>query len=324
MGVLGAARIAPKALLVPAKDLPEVTVTAIAARELARAERFAKRHGVARTHASYHAVIDDPDIDAVYIPLPNGLHAEWTLRAIAAGKHVLCEKPFTSNASEAREVAAAADQSGLVVMEAFHYRYHALAERMRAITHDGTIGRVSRISTSMCFPLPRFSDIRYRWDLAGGAMMDAGCYAIHCLRLLGNGEPTVLTAEAKTAKDPRVDRAMVVRYEFADGVSGQTTVSMWSRKLLGLSARAVGDRGEMRVTNFVLPQLFNRLKVTVDGKTSAEKVSGEPSYTAQLRAFVGAVLRGEPVLTPASDAVITMSLIDDVYRAAGLPVRGAA
>jgi predicted dehydrogenase len=137
MGTLGAARITPKALIEPARAVPEVTVTAVAARDPQRARAFAAKHGVARVHDSYEALIADPDVDAIYNPLPNSLHAPWTLRAIAAGKHVLCEKPFTSNAAEAEQVAAAARASGLVVMEAMHYRYHPLismiGDRLRQI-----------------------------------------------------------------------------------------------------------------------------------------------------------------------------------------------
>src|SRR5205823_14173805 len=125
-GVLGAARIAPLAIVKPARQVDGVVVSAIAARDPERAKEFASKHGIPKVHTSYDALVDDPDIDAVYIPLPNGLHAQWTLRAIAAGKHVLCEKPFTANAAEAEQVADAAEASDVVVMEAFHYRYHPL------------------------------------------------------------------------------------------------------------------------------------------------------------------------------------------------------
>src|SRR3954447_2607033 len=142
-GVLGAARIAPPALVRPAARVPGATVSAIAARDPQRARAFADKHGIATVHTSYDDLIADPDIDAVYNPLPNGLHAEWTLRALAAGKHVLCEKPFASNEDEARKVADAAEASGLVVMEAFHYRYHALAQKMlEAVQSVGTIRSV--------------------------------------------------------------------------------------------------------------------------------------------------------------------------------------
>jgi predicted dehydrogenase len=320
IGVLGAARIAPAALLKPASRVSGVEVTAVAARDHARARAFAARHGIAAVHESYDALLADPDVDAVYVPLPNGLHARWTLRALEAGRHVLCEKPFTANAAEAREVADAAERAGLVVMEAFHYRYHPLAERMREIVAT-ELGKVQHVETALCFPLPKFSDIRYRLDLAGGATMDAGCYAIHCLRLLGPGTPVVTEANA-LLRSPGVDRAMSAVFAFTDGASGRITASLWSRSLIRLTARVVGDRGEMSVLNPFMPQLFHRLKVTADGRTRREKVPGEATYTHQLRAFAAAVGGDSAAnLTPPGDAVVTMGLIDEVYRAAGLEPR---
>jgi predicted dehydrogenase len=323
IGILGAAKIASSAMVRPARAVAEVQVAAIAARDPERARKYADKHGIARVHRSYDELIADPDLDAIYNPLPNGLHARWTLRAIEAGKHVLCEKPFTANASEAREVAAAAAAAGVVVTEAFHYRYHPLAERMRTIAHSGELGTIREIRTAMCFPLPKFSDIRYDYALAGGAMMDAGCYALHCLRLLGTGEPEVVSATA-LLRSPTVDRAMSAQFRFADGVRGQLECSMWSRRVLRLSASVTGDRGKLHVFNFVAPQFYNLLSLTKDGQTRRERVRGEATYTTQLRHFAAAVLRGEPNLTPADDAVITMGLIDDVYTAAGLPLRGAS
>src|SRR5205814_2875807 len=132
----------------------------------------------------------------VYIPLPNGLHGRWTLAALAAGKHVLCEKPFTANAAEAAVVAEAAGSSGLVVMEAFHYRYHPLARRMQEIVAGGELGELRHVEAHLCFPLPRFSNIRYDFGLAGGALMDAGCYTVNLVRMLGGGEPEVVSARA--------------------------------------------------------------------------------------------------------------------------------
>jgi predicted dehydrogenase len=328
VGTLGAARIAPAALIKPARQVPEVTVTAVAARDPDRARRFAARHGIAVVHDSYEALIADPDVDAVYNPLPNSLHAPWTLRAIAAGKHVLCEKPFTANEAEAGEVAGAAKSAGLVVMEAFHYRYHPLARRMQEIvagagdSGGGELGALRHVEAALCFPVPRFSDIRYQFDLAGGATMDAGCYAINCLRLLGPGEPEVVSARARL-HGPDVDRAMVADFRFPGGASGRIRTSLWSTQLLRISARAVGELGEMRVLNYLAPQAFSLLTVRSGASTRWERIRGEATYTYQLRAFAAAVLRGEPVITTPEDAVANMRQIDDVYRAAGLPLRGA-
>jgi predicted dehydrogenase len=372
IGTLGAARITPAALIKPARHVPDVTVSAMAARDPDRARQFAAKHGIPVVHASYDALIDDPGIDAIYNPLPNSLHALWTLRAIEAGKHVLCEKPFTSNAAEAEQVAAAAKGSGLVVMEAFHYRYHPLARRMldvvagpdtgqvvtgpdaghvvagpdtgQVVAGPGTgqvvagadagaepgpvaaqgaageLGALRYLEAWVCSPLPRFSDIRYSFDLAGGATMDVGCYAINCLRLLGPGEPQVVEARAKL-HGPYVDRAMTASFRFPGGATGRMTASLWSSQVLRISVKAVGDRGVLRVLNFLAPQVYNRLTVSANGYTRHERVCGEATYTYQLRAFAAAVLRSEPVITTPDDAVATMTVIDDVYRAAGLPLR---
>jgi predicted dehydrogenase len=340
-GVLGAARITPRALFAPVRAVDGVEVVAIAARDPARASRVAAKWGIPRVHPDYAAVLADPDVDAVYIPLPNGLHAQWTLAAIAAGKHVLCEKPFTSNAEQAREVARAADAApDTVVMEAFHYRYHPLMARALQLIGDGAtgdgatgdgaigdgaigdgaIGKVTRVETELSFPLPRFSDIRYSYELAGGALMDAGCYAVHCLRTLGPGEPTVISAAAKL-RSSTVDRAMTAEVRFDSGATGRVRCSMWSRRLIGVSARVQGSLGELRILNFVAPQAYHRLTVRSSGRTVRERVPGEPTYTCQLRAFAAAVRDGTPVLTPPADSVANMSVIDAIYRAAGLPLR---
>src|SRR5215467_8076543 len=197
IGILGAARIAPAAVIKPAQTVGDAMIGAVAARDRTRADAFAAKHGIPRVHASYAALLADPDIDAIYNPLPNGLHAEWTIAALEAGKHVLCEKPFTNNAQEAEAVAAVADRTGLVVMVAFHYRYHPLADRMLALVEGGELGTLEHVETALCFPLPRFSDIRYQYDLGGGATMDVGTYTVHLARLLGLEEPTVTSARAK-------------------------------------------------------------------------------------------------------------------------------
>ena len=161
-----------------------VELRAVAARDGERARAFAAKHGIPVVHTSYEALLADPEIDAIYNPLPNGLHGVWTMRALRAGKHVLCEKPFTANADEAREVAAVARETGRFVMEAFHWRYHPLAARMLEILASGELGELRHVEAHLCAPLLNTKDIRYRLDLAGGAAMDMGCYVLHFVRTL--------------------------------------------------------------------------------------------------------------------------------------------
>ncbi len=321
IGILGAARIAPAAIVKPARDSEDAEVVAVAARDRSRADAYAAKHGIPRVFDSYADLLADPAIDAVYNPLPNGLHAEWTIAALEAGKHVLCEKPFTNNATESERVAAVADRTGLVVMEAFHYRYHPLAHRMRALVEEGDLGTLEHVETALCFPLPKFSDIRYQYDLGGGATMDVGAYTVHLARLLGLEEPTVTSATAKL-RTPDVDRAMRAELAFPSGHTGRITCSMWSRDVLKTFVRARGTRGELHVINPTSPQMWHRMRVKIDGVTRTERFSRRPTYEFQLDAFTGAVLRGEPTLTPPSDSIANMRVIDAIYIAAGMQPRG--
>jgi predicted dehydrogenase len=323
IGCLGAAKIAPSALVKPAQRTADAEVRAVAARDRSRAEAFAARHGVPVVHGSYDELLADPDIDAVYNPLPNGLHAEWTLRALAAGKHVLCEKPFAANAAEAARVADAAAGTDLVVMEAFHWRYHPLAARMVEIATSGELGSVRRVEAAFCFPLFKRNDIRWRLDLAGGALMDAGCYAVHMVRTLAGAEPTVRRATAKL-RAPGVDRTMQADLEFADGREGRVTTSMWSARVLQLSAAVVGDEGTMHVFNPLAPQAFHRLTVRNRSGRRHERIKGGATYDYQLAAFTAAIRHGTPTLTPPAESVANMAVIDAIYQAAGLSPRSGA
>jgi predicted dehydrogenase len=321
IGILGAARIAPGAVIKPAQHSSEAIVTAVAARDRARAEAFAAKHQIPNVRDSYDALVADPEIDAIYNPLPNGLHAQWTIAALEAGKHVLCEKPFTANAQEAEQVAAVADRTGRVVMEAFHYRYHPLAHRMVELVESGDLGTIRRIETSLCFPLPKFSDIRYQYDLAGGATMDVGAYTVHMARVLGREEPEVVSATAKR-RTPDIDRAMRAELRFPSGHTAQITCSMWSSWVIQTYARVIGDRGELHVINPTSPQMWHRMRVKTSSTTRREKFSRRPTYEYQLDAFCGAVLRGEPTLTPPSDSIANMRVLDAIYIAAGMTPRG--
>ena len=326
IGILGAARIAPMALVRPARQVPDASVAAVAARDPAKARAFAAKHGIPRVHESYDALIADRELDAIYNPLPNSHHCEWTIRALRAGKHVLCEKPIAANAAEAEHMARAATESGRVLVEAFHWRYHPLATRMREILAGGAIGRVQHLEAWLCFPMLSPSDIRWRLDLAGGALMDAGCYPVSMVRHLAKAtdeesEPEVVSARS-WLRSREVDRRTEAELRFADGRSAKIGCSMLSHTLLWTSIRVRGDAGEMRVANPIAPHFWHRLRVRTARGTIAERVPGDATYTHQLRAFVEAVRRGTPVPTDPRDAIANMRVIDAIYRAAGLQPRG--
>ena len=321
IGILGASRFVPMTLINPARENAEVVVATVAARDVSRAQALAAKHGIARVHDSYEALIADPDVDAVYIVLPNNLHGRWTRAALSAGKHVLCEKPFAANAPEAREIAELAAKSDRVVMEAFQYRYHPLIVRAEEIVASGELGKVERVDATLCVLLPKRSNGNvYDYALAGGATMDAGSYAVDMVRTFGGSTPEVVSAQAKLS-GPEVDRAMTAELRFASGHTGRIHCAVWSSDLMRASAKVVGDRGELRVLSPAAPHMFHRLSVrSADGKR-VERFPRRSSYAYQLDAFAAAVQRGEPVMTTPEDAIENMTVIDAMYRAAGLSLR---
>ncbi|KAI5888287.1 NAD(P)-binding protein [Schizophyllum commune H4-8] len=229
-GILGAAAITPPALVIPAKSHPEVVLKGVAARDRARADAFARRHGVEHVYDSYEDLLADPEIDAIYNPLPNTLHYEWTMRALAAGKHVLCEKPMANTAEEIREMFAFAEKKGLVLLEAFHYRFHPAAQRAKAILESGELGPIK--SADFQFMLPtgfiRQGDIRYSYALGGGAMMDIGCYGMHLFRYLIGANPTSVIAVTNSPPpflaDPLVDHRTTAALAFPNNVTASLNV----------------------------------------------------------------------------------------------------
>ncbi len=321
IGVLGAAAIVPSALTEPARVMPEVQIVALAARDPKRAEAFARKHHIPRVHQTYSDLLADPEIDAIYNPLPNSLHAEWTIRALKAGKHVLCEKPFASNVQEAQEMARVAQETGLVLSEAFAYRYHPLTSRVKEILASGELGKVQHIEAQFCFLLPSPKNIRFNYQLAGGALMDCGCYPVSLIRFLAEAEPRVETAQARLFA-PQVDRRMSADLSFADGRTARLVCDMLSPRLFRSSLRVQGDSGTLRVTNPYHPHWFHWLSVHGRNGSHSEHVRGENVYALQLRAFVAA-MRGERKLnTDPADAVNNMRVIDAIYEKAGLNKRG--
>jgi predicted dehydrogenase len=327
LGILGAARIAERALIIPARQVASVTVAAVATRDKARADTFALQHGIPTAYGSYQSLLEDPSVDAVYIPLPNALHGSWTLRALEAGKHVLCEKPLTANAAEAERVVSAATSAGLVVMEAMHYRYHPLIQRMVSVIADGVIGTPRHVQCWTSWAIPDVADIRYLFELGGGALMDGGCYAIDCLRLLGLSEPAVTGALADpVGEGGLVDRAMAVRLTSPSGLTGWLESAFTGSGDFQADVHVTGDDGHLWLRNFINAQEGTLSVSPPDGPTwegSAESPD-DTTFTWQLRAFTDAVRTGELFPTTAANAAVTMRVIDDAYRAAGLPVREPA
>lgn len=319
VGILGAARIAPRALIEPSKPIDGIAVTRIAARDRSRAEAFAAEHSIPHVSDDYDGVIAADDVDVVYNPLPMSHHAEWSIKAMRAGKDVLCEKPFASNAAEAREMVAVAAETGRVLCEAFHYRYHPMFRRILDEVGSGRIGEIVRIEGHFNIEIPR-PDLRWDYETSGGATMDLGCYPIHWVRTVAGEEPSVVSAEAQ--EDPaRIDAALGAELRFPSGTTAHIHSAMndASNKIL---LTIEGTKGRIEADNPLAPQSGNRLTIETEAGSSTGSVEAGTSYHHMMRAFLDHVRLGAPYPTMGEDSINNMVVIDACYQAAGLPIRG--
>ena len=320
IGVLGASRIAELAIVGPAQELGHRLV-AVAARDRHRAELFAEKYGVERALDSYQAVLDDPEVDIVYNPLANSLHAPWNLAAIAAGKPVLTEKPYARNASEAREVVAAADAAGIPVVEAFHYAYHPVFRRLLDLIAAGDLGELRHVEVDMGMPTPSDGDPRWQLALAGGALMDLGCYGIHVVRTIGalvGADPAIVSAHA-VERDHGVDASCTV--DMTIGAATARSRNSMADDRYHFTIHVLGSRAEALVHNFIKPHEDDRLTVRSAADERVERLGTRTSYSYQLEAFVAHVADGAPLPVDGRDAMANMTMIDAAYRAAALPLR---
>ena len=323
VGVLGAARIAELAIVKPAHATGTRLVT-VAARDRKRAEAFAAEHGVERVADSYGDVVADPEVEVVYNPLPNAFHGPWNLAAVEAGKHVLSEKPFASTAEEAQEVRDAAQKAGVTVVEGFHYLFHPVMQRLFALLDSGELGELRRVDALIAMPEPDEGDPRWSYRLAGGAVMDLGCYGLHAQRALGRwagGEPELVDARAEErAGAPGVDEWLEADLRFPSGATGAVRCSMVHPRF-EMTLRVAGSRGSATVMDFVQPHKDDRVVVRTGVGETTEHLGTRSSYLYQLEEFIRALRGGTPMPTGPDDAVATAQLIDQCYRAAGLPLR---
>ena len=323
-GVLGAAAITPRALIFPCVDEPNAMIRVIAARNRERASQVAAWAGIKHVVDDYQAVIDHPDCNVIYIPLPITAHHEWTIKALDAGKHVLCEKSIAANGDEAQAMADHARDKGLVLIEAFHYRYHPVFERAKALLEQGAVGDIEHIDAGFCIKgPPRETDIRMLYETGGGATMDLGCYPISWVRHLLDAEPENVTAEA-TEGPPDVDLALSTEMEFASGITATTRSNMGPDGEFEMAFTVRGTEGSLHVRNPLVPQNGHSIELTRGAKTTVETRDRRSTYGYQLDAFIRAVEQGDKVPTDADDAVKQMRLIDRCYRAAGMRLRGEA
>jgi len=319
-GILGAAKIAPLALIAPAARTPGASVVAVASRDRSRAEAFSSEQGIPIVVDSYEELVSHPQIDCVYNALPPSGHAPWTIRALEAGEHVLCEKPFCLSAREAREMVSVAARAERVLCEAFHDRYHPLAARILEIVRSGQLGELREIEGRFTVPILDQSDLRYQLELGGGATMDLGCYPIHQALMVVGESPEVVSAVAREGP-AGIDIEMKAELRFPSGVVGRIHCGMYEGIPVDLSLKIVGSSGELFVRNPIHPYAGHELQLARDGRSERFQVDGDTTYKHQLDAFCDAVRHGAALPTGGRDAIETMRVIDAIYSTSGLPPR---
>ncbi len=318
IGILGAARIAPNAIVKPAADVANATITAVAARDPARARAFAAEHGIASVLDGYGAVVNSPDVDLVYNPLPVNLHAEWTVRALEAGKHVLCEKPFAMNRREADRMLDAARQNDVRVIEAFHYRYHPMFITLLDWLAAGRVGEIRSLRAHFNVGVRDEPDeIRRRIETGGGAMMDLGCYPLNWALQTVDRPIADISAQA-TLTDTGVDETMEVQIDFEGGVGAELHTSMHEDEAFSAALTITGSEATIHFRNPLSPHRGGELLLERDGDTTAAPRDTRPTYSYQLEAVVETLPDGPRLPTEGDIILAQQSALDEVYAAAGL------
>ena len=319
-GVLGVAKIAIEKVI-PAMQQGEAShIAAIASRDLGKARAAAGKLGIERTFGSYEALLADPEIEAVYNPLPNELHVPWTLRALAAGKHVLCEKPIALDAKEARSLIEARDRSGKLVAEAFMVRFHPQWRRAKELVATGAVGDLRAIQTFFSYRLLDPENVRNR-PPGGGGLYDIGCYAILSARYIFGAEPTRVAATIDHDPNFRTDRLAGAILEFPGG--RLSTFTIGTQMSAHQRVTIVGEAGRIEI---MIP--FNAppdrpTEIAIDtgadlfgGGRRVEQFPVCDQYTLQGDAFSRAIINATPLEFPIEDAILNMRVIDALFRSA--------
>lgn len=309
IAILGAARIAKGALIDPAMGNDKVGVVGVGASSPQRAREFAVLHSI--PHAgTYDEVIARADVDVVYIALPPTAHAHWTIKALAAGKHVFLEKPATTSLPDAHAIVDAANKAGKRLIEGFHYRWHPMFIRAVEILRTGMIGDLLTATAEFSAPIPRNeTEFRWRADLGGGALADLGCYPVHWLRHLAGQEPVVTNASQIIEPDG-IDRRSEAHFTFPSGLEADliTDIDPPHGDRCAF-VEIVGTKGKLTLVNPIAPQYGHELKLSIDGIETTEAFTKRATFAFQLDGVVDAILSGSPVLTEGSDIIANAAVM---------------
>ncbi|WP_134703034.1 Gfo/Idh/MocA family protein [Ammoniphilus sp. YIM 78166] len=313
-GIMSTARIADKQVVPAIHSAANAEVIAVASRDEKKARMFAERHQIPKVYDSYEKLLEDPDIDAVYIPLPNHLHAEWTIRAAEKGKHILCEKPIALNAKQAMEMVESCKQHGVKFMEAFMYQFHPQWKRVRELIDKGEIGKVKKINAAFSFLLNQPNDIRLEPLKGGGALYDVGTYCVHVSSLLLGGEPSQVQSIAKFSN--QVDLTLNAQLVFPNDVMVQFDCSFeYAQRQF---VEIVGEIGVIKVTLPFRPDK-GVPAIDISGHLGhrVETFEEYDAYTLQIEHFSSCILYDQKPFYSPEKSIANMKIIDQIYSMAG-------
>jgi xylose dehydrogenase (NAD/NADP) len=316
-GVLGTARIS-RSIIPPMRASTRHDLVAVASRDRARGEAYAREWDIPRVHTSYETLIDDPEIDAIYNPLPNALHAAWTIRAVRAGKHVLCEKPLATTVADVDAIAREAKAAGVVVAEAFMYRHHPQTLRLKALVDERAIGRLRLIRSAFTFPLTRSGDVRWEPALGGGSLWDVGCYPVSIARLLAGVEPHEVFGRSRQGAED-VDEAFTGQMALGEVIA---QFDAGFRAPLRTHLEVVGSEGVITASAPFKPGVDARLLLSRGDATEVVAVEHQPLYLGELDDLADAATLGREPRVGLADSRGNVATIVALYESArtGRPV----
>ncbi|MDZ7693282.1 MAG: Gfo/Idh/MocA family oxidoreductase [Balneolaceae bacterium] len=315
-GILSTAKIGREKVIPAMQQSVHCSVIGIASRSAARAQSVADQLDIDRAFGTYDELLEDPEIDAIYNPLPNHLHVPWTIKAMEAGKHVLCEKPISLSSNEAEELIEEVGRyPDLKVMEAFMYRFHPQWKRAKSLVNEGAVGELQTIHSIFSYYNEEADNIRNKPEMGGGAMMDIGCYCLSLSRFIFDAEPNRISATVEFDSDFGTDRLASGILEF-DGGTSTFTCSTQLVPDQGVAIYGTDGKIEIEIPFNAPPNKPTRLWITTNGKTEEIEFDICDQYTLQADALRRSVLEDTAVPTPLSDGLHNMKAIEAVFNSA--------
>lgn len=308
-GILGYARIAEMSTIPAILEAENAVFYGMASRDQAKREACLEKFHCEKTYGTYDELLDDPLIDAVYIPLPNSLHKEWAIKAMEKGKHVLCEKPMTLNEKDAKEMAEASKKNGVILMEAFMYRYTHRTKKVQEVLESGVIGDIKQVTSSFRFFLNRANTIKMNAALGGGSLYDVGCYPLNFVQMVMNEEPSEVHVAAEMDNGVDVSASVLLKYESGMIAAIHSGFNAFGRNY----AEIIGTKGRLEIPDTFLDNEGSIFLVTEEG-TKEISIPGCHRYTLEIEDFSRAVLLGEKPLFSLEESLRNSRIMDRILE----------